>query len=60
MKYSPYGGFVARNVGADVDPQRRAPESIVWYNQIKAMADGFDDRCLGMSSLEMAITSHKW
>ena len=56
----PYGGFVSRNVGAEVDPQRPAPEMIVWYNVIKAMVDGFDGKCLGMGSLEMAMTSHKW
>ena len=56
----PYGGFVARNVGVEVDPRRPAPEMIVWYNEIKAMVDGFDGKCLGMGSLEMAITSHKW
>ena len=56
----PYGGFVSRNVGAEVDPQRPAPEMVVWYNAIKAMVDGFDGKCLGMGSLEMAMTSHKW
>ena len=50
----------SRNVGAEVDPQRPAPEMVVWYNAIKAMVDGFDGKCLGMGSLEMAMTSHKW
>ena len=56
----PYGGTVARNNGATMDPQRPAPENIVWYNEVKAMVDGFDGKCLGMGSIEMAMTSHKW
>ena len=41
-------------------PKAGPGEHSVVYTQIKAMVDGFDGKCLGMGSLEMAITSHKW